>query len=393
MTTLFSPVREFFRKGDLILLSLIILTSVYGLGLIYSATRWTEDNRNVMVQAVAILIGIVVYMIFTMLDFDFFTRKCWRQIFLFNILFILTVLTPLGYSSGGNLNWLQIAEGLPLIQPNEIVKIPFILLSARIIVAIQEREMDISSIYAVSLQAGHALFMIALIALVCGDFGTCMVYMAIFVFMAWTGGVKLRWFVIAGVLAVAGAVFLWIYILPHTDFWTDNRILRFRVLFDRTLDPQGTGYQQLRSIMAIGSGQLWGKGYLQGSLTQSPYSSALPERHNDFIFAVCGEELGMVGCLVLVLLLSLIILRCVWVSRHASDPFSAYVVMGIAAMLLSQIFFNIGMCLYILPVMGLTLPFCSYGGSSIVTLFAAMGVVSSVHRRTLPSWLKDRSRV
>lgn len=101
----------------------------------------------------------------------------------------------------------------------------------------------------------------------------------------------------------------------------------------------------------------------------------------------------MVGCLVLVLLLSLIILRCVWVSRHASDPFSAYVVMGIAAMLLSQIFFNIGMCLYILPVMGLTLPFCSYGGSSIVTLFAAMGVVSSVHRRTLPSWLKDRSRV
>ncbi len=393
MSTLFSPLKEFFRKGDLLLLSLCIIASCFGLALIYSATRWTGSDRNVMVQAIAILIGIVVYVVLTLVDFEFFTQKCWRQIFAFNIVFILSVLTPLGYESGGNLNWLQFHESLPMIQPNEIVKIPFILLSAYLIVAIQDHNQDISAIPSLMLQGGHALFMMGLIALVCGDMGTCMVYLAIFVFMAWAAGIKLRWFVLVGGGLIGLVIFLWVYILPHTAWWTDYRIFRFRVLFDHDLDPLGVGFHQLRSIMAIGSGQIWGKGYLNGTLTQASYSSALPERHTDFIFSVCGEELGFVGCLALLTILSLIFLRCVWVSRHASSPFSAYTVMGMAAMLLSQTLFNVGMCLYILPVMGLTLPFFSYGGSSIITFFAAMGIVSSVHARTLPSWLKDRSKV
>ena len=98
----------------------------------------------------------------------------------------------------------------------------------------------------------------------------------------------------------------------------------------------------------------------------------------------------MVGCILLLLLLAGIVLRCVWVSWHASSPFSAYVAMGMGGMLLVQIFLNVGMCLYVLPVMGLTLPFISYGGSSIVTLFAAMGIVSSIKAKALPSWLRDR---
>ena len=93
------------------------------------------------------------------------------------------------------------------------------------------------------------------------------------------------------------------------------------------------------------------------------------------------------------LVLALIILRCYWVGRNASSPFSAYVSMGIAGMLLAQVFFNVGMCLYILPVMGLTLPFFSYGGSSIITLYTAMGIVSSIRARTLPSWLRDRNQL
>ena len=150
------------------------------------------------------------------------------------------------------------------------------------------------------------------------------------------------------------------------------------------------GLQQTRSLLAIGSGQIFGKGYLQGSMTQST-TGALPARDTDFIFAVCGEELGMVGCLALLLLLSLIILRCIWVARNASSPFHAYVAMGMAGMLLIQVAANVGMCLFIFPVMGLTLPFFSYGGSSIITLYAAMGIVSSIKARNLPSWLRDRS--
>ena len=99
----------------------------------------------------------------------------------------------------------------------------------------------------------------------------------------------------------------------------------------------------------------------------------------------------MVGCLLLLLVLALIILRCYWVGRNASSPFSAYVCMGMAGLLLAQILLNVGMCLYVLPVMGLTLPFISYGGSSIITLFAAMGIVSSVKARMLPSWLRNQS--
>ena len=120
---------------------------------------------------------------------------------------------------------------------------------------------------------------------------------------------------------------------------------------------------------------------------------SLPVRQSDFIFSVCGEELGMVGCVLLLAILAAIILRCIWVGRHASSPFAAYAAMGISGMLIAQVVFNVGMCLFVLPVMGLTLPFISHGGSSIITLYAAMGIVSSIKAHTLPSWLRDRSQV
>ena len=115
--------------------------------------------------------------------------------------------------------------------------------------------------------------------------------------------------------------------------------------------------------------------------------------NTDEIFAVCGEELGLVGCLLVLLLLTAIILRCLWVARHASSPMSAYVAMGYGGMLLIQTFVNVASCLYIFPLVGLTLPFFSYGGSSILTLFACMGIVSGVKMRSLPSWLRDRSQL
>ena len=168
--------------------------------------------------------------------------------------------------------------------------------------------------------------------------------------------------------------------------------MRFRVVFDHSLDPQGKGFQQNRSLLAIASGRLFGQGYLNGLQTQAPNSDALPARHTDFIFSVCGEEFGLIGCILLLLILAFIILRCIWVSNQANSPFNAYVCMGMAGMLLAQIVLNVGMCLFILPVMGLTLPFISYGGSSIITLFASMGLVSSAKARALPSWLRNRNQ-
>ena len=398
MTTLFSPVREFFRKGDLVLLSLCLMASGFGLALIYSATRWEDNNKAVIVQLIGILLGVIAYVLLTFVDFQLFTERNWKLLLAVSLILLLLLLTPLGLEVYGNRNWLQLSKiipGFPMnLQPNEIVKIPFILLLALLINRIKASGYDISSIPSVMAIGGFTVFMLALIALICGDMGTCVVYMFIFIIVAWIAGVKIRWFVLVGGSIILAAVILWLFILPDTALWDSNYIImRFRVVLDHSLDPQDKGFQQTRSILAIGSGQLWGQGYLNGIQTQADYSSALPARDTDFIFAVCGEELGMVGCLVLLLILSLIVLRCVWIGRRASSPFSAYVCMGMAAMLLAQIFLNVGMCLYVLPVMGLTLPFVSYGGSSIITLFAAMGVVSSIRARVLPSWLRDRSQV
>ena len=154
-----------------------------------------------------------------------------------------------------------------------------------------------------------------------------------------------------------------------------------------------TGWQQTRSIMAIGSGGLWGQGYLKGIQTQSPYRTSLPARMDDEIFAVCGEELGLVGCLVLLALLAAIIIRCLWVARQASSYQSALMATGMAGMLAAQVCINVGMCLYLFPVVGITLPFVSAGGTSLITMFAAMGAVSSIKTRSLPSWLRDRSQL
>ncbi len=385
------PIREFFRKGDVLLLLLCLVASLFGLVLIYSATRYLNYNRYVIVQAIAICLGVVLYIVLSFLDIEYFVEKMWKWLMAFNILFILLILTPLGKDVGGNRSWLDL--GLPMnIQPAEIVKLSFILLLSWQIVRIQEHK-DISSMFSIMRIGGHAFFMVGLIVAVSSDFGMALIYVAIFCILAWTSGVKLRWFAAAGFLILL-AVGLALLFLPTMDIWDTNyQIMRFRVIFDHTLDPQGVGFHQMRSILAIGSGQLFGQGYLHGIQTQSTYSSALPDRHTDFIFAVCGEEFGIIGCIAVILLLAAIIVRCVSVSRRAHSHLSAFVAMGFAGMLLFQMLLNIGMCLFVMPVVGLTLPFFSYGGSSIITMFASMGIVSGIKMRSLPDWLKDRNQL
>ena len=144
-------------------------------------------------------------------------------------------------------------------------------------------------------------------------------------------------------------------------------------------------------MLAIGSGQVTGQGYLQGIQTQSASASALPARHTDFIFSVAGEELGLVGCLAILALLGAILLRCVWLARRSRDPLFASVAMGVAGMFGAQTLLNVGMCLYVAPVVGVTLPFFSYGGSSLLMAFGAVGILLSMRQGELGgngSWLR-----
>ena len=389
-------VKEFFRKADMVLLALILAASLFGVILIYSATRYLGQDgiRYVPIQIISILLGVVAYFIMSFVDVELFTEKSWKWMLGFNVFIILLLKTPFGVGAEttGNNSWLAFPF-LPVnIQPAEVAKVFFVLL-----LALQCRKLQdwgISRFSSVVQLAGHTLFMAGLIAAVSGDFGMSLVYLGLFVIMAWTAGVKKRWFLL-GVIAIAAALFLaW----PRLPLYIQNR---FTVVIDHITGNQATlyeqtqaaGWQQTRSILAIGSGGVFGQGYLQGTQTQSASREALPARHTDEIFAVCGEELGMVGCLVVILLLAAIILRCVWVARRAGSPMSAYIAMGYAAMLLIQTGINIGMCLYVFPVVGLTLPFFSYGGSSIITLYACMGIVSGIKMRSLPSWLRDRNQL
>lgn len=394
MSWLRDSLRDFWRRGDKLLLALCLAASGYGLILIYSATRYltVDRNRSVLIQTIGILLGVVVYILLSSVDVELFVERSWKLLLLFDIGFNLLVRTPLGVSAGGNLSWIRF-PGLPMnIQPAEVTKLTFILLFAWQCTRLQKK--GISKISSVFQLVAHTLMTAGVIAVASGDYGMTLVYLFLFVVMCWCAGVQLRWFALAAAVIVVGVVVVW----PHiSDQYFAKRIT---VVIDHitgnqaTLDSQtqGVGWQQTRSILAIGSGGLFGRGYLQGIQTQSPYETSLNARSTDEIFAVCGEELGLVGCTVIILLLGAIIARCVWVARQAPSSMTALTAMGYAGMLLFQSVLNIGMCLYVLPIVGLTLPFFSYGGSSIITMFAAMGVVSSIKTRSLPSWLKDRNQ-
>ena len=273
--------------------------------------------------------------------------------------------------------------------PAEIVKLFFVMLLAKQLVHLQKKDKnDLSKVRSVAQLVIHLGWFCGLIFVASGDAGSALVYAAIFAIMCWIAGLKKRWFLIGGAAAAAGGYALW-RVLPPDNYW----IMRIRVVFDHTLDPMGKGWNQTRSLLAIRSGGLTGAGYLQGLLTQNPSKNYLPERYTDFIFSTCAEELGMVGCALLLALLCAIILRCLYVGLTARSAFSALVAMGYGSMLIFQVGLNVGMCLFVLPVVGITLPFISYGGSSIITLYAAMGFVSGIKMRSLPSWLSDRTDI
>ena len=367
---------DFFQQADLVLLALCCTATLYGIVLIFSATRYLGSNKLVVVQFVAMLLGICMYITFSMVDLEVLMKR-WKWVLAFNILFILLLRTPLGISRGGNRAWLKF-PGLPVnIGPAEVVKITFVLLLAKQLEWLREEKRDLKSFPSALMVGAHAIGMCGFYFLVSGDMGNGLVFLFIFICMAFVAGFALRWFVLlfgGGTAAVAAA---WkLGIMP------DYMQGRFLALFDHNYDPLGVGWHQNRSLLTLGAGGWFGQGYLKGTQTQSADSWSLPGRHTDFIFSVCGEELGLVGCLAVIALLAAIIIRVLLVAKNSQTSFYCCVCVGMAAMLIFQTLINIGMCLFIMPTIGITLPFFSYGGSSIVTLFAAMGVVSGIKKRS-----------
>ena len=374
-------VTEFITQADLLLLTFCVCASGFGLLLIASATRHTGSWRNVVVQAVAVALGLFCYFVFTFLDVEAISRY-WKWLFVGSVGFILLLLTPLGVEWYGNRAWLY-ASWFPVqVQPAEVVKLPFAILLGKQLAFLREKG-DLRSVTAAGFVGSYVLFMVGLIFVISGDAGSCLVYVFMFACMAFAAGFALRWFAAVGGLMAAMVAFLF-----YTDKLPKYMIERFRAVFDHSYDPSGVGWNQTRSLLAIGSGRLFGQGLFNGTQTQSLSSEALPNRDNDFIFAVAGEELGMFGCILVLGIIALIVWRCLHVAATARSPIEQYICVGIAGMLIFQTVENVGMCLFLMPVIGLTLPFFSYGGSSVVMIFCAMGVVSGIKQRSRPGWLR-----
>ena len=364
----------------LYLLGLCCAASVFGIAMIYSATRYNNDNRKIIVQTAALLIGIVVYFGISMIDLEMLIKR-WKWIAAFDVLFILLLKTPFGVSDDtGNTAWLKFPFLPVSIGPAEVVKITFIILLAWQLQWLREEKRDLRSFSAAFYVGGHTLGIAGLYFVISGDMGNALMFLLIFVVMSFVAGFALRWFAL--LFGASGAVIGGIIAFDLVPDSKKYMLNRFIVLFDHSYDVQHTGWQQTRSLLTIGGGGFWGQGYLHGTQSQAGVGS-VPARHTDLIFAVIGEELGFVGATLAILLLVAIIIRVLVVGRRAAQPFHTYVCVGIASMVMFQMIINIGMCLFIMPVIGLTLPFFSYGGSSVVTLFTAMGFVSGIKKRTV----------
>lgn len=384
------------RQTDMLLWSLCSAATLYGILLILSATHtvYRGSLKYVIVQGAGWCIGTAAYFLLSGIDIVELSKK-WRWILGFNIGLILLLLTPLGLVRNGNRAWLGVntigaklgieaLKNFPItFQPAEIVKITFILLLAYQLVHLSETR-DLKRFTNVIQPTVHVVFMFCFYYVISHDAGSGLVYLFIFVCMAFAAGFAARWLVLGIGGVTVGLVAAWKLRLLRGD-WYD----RIMVVLDHSYQPQKAGWQQTRGMIALGSGGLTGQGLFHGTQTQSPYRASLPERQTDYIFCVCGEELGFLGCLAVISILLAIVIRCFAVARDANTRLESLVCVGMAGMLIFQTVANIGMCLFILPVVGLTLPFFSYGGSSIVTLYAAMGIVSGIKKRSRPEWLMN----
>lgn len=359
---------KYLKTTDLYLLFLSLICSGFGLVLIYSATYSLETKKYLVVQAAAIGLGLVCFVIASLIDIDHIS-PLWKWLYVFNIL-LLGSLYFFGVSGDtGNKSWIRFM-GIG-IQPAEFGKIIFVFTLSQHINLLREKLSKPSSVLQLLIHAG---LVIGCIIVFSGDMGMALAYCFIFVAMLFAAGLHWTWFASGAAALIPAIPLLWNYVLKG---YMKTRIL---VLFDPTIDKD-VAHQGVQSKIALGAGQLTGQGFLQGRQTQY---SLLPAKRTDFIFSVCGEEFGFIGCMAIISLLTLLILRIFYVSFKAKSTFSFLACVGIGSMFLFQSVLNIAMCAGVAPVIGLTLPFFSYGGSSIVTMYAAVGMVAGVRMRERP---------
>lgn len=362
-----------FRRGDLILLLLCLVASAFGCLCIASATNYRGFTHYLVIQGAAITLGVICYVAVSAIDLDFISEH--RAILVVFNIFLLLLLIPFGVDfKSGNKSWLDF-RFLPFsIQPAEICKITFVLIMASVMASHQQRISSVRSVFSMLFQT---LLLVGTNVVISKDAGVSLIFVFIFIGMAFAGGVSMFWFLLGGGTLVAAAPLIW------TKLMNNRQRSRILVLFDPNIDPNGLDerYHSMRSLRSLTGGGLMGQGLFNGNRTQI---GALPAQHTDYIFSAIGEEMGYIGCIIVLLLLLAIVARVIQVGARSQNYLRRMVCFGAAMALIFQICSNVGMCIGVTPVIGLTLPFISYGGSSMVTLYAMLGLVSGVYARPAP---------
>ncbi len=367
---IYKHLKKAFKETDKLFLLLCLCLSAVGTVMVSSATHRTADgallSRDAKVMVLALVLGVAACLVISFIDYDLIL-KLWPVVAA-GSLFLMLLLIPFGEAPSGRedaRSWLRITSSLYL-QPSEILKIGFIITFSKHLSLLKN---DLSSVKNVFFLCIHAMIPIALVVYT-GDMGSALIFMLMFVGMMFIAGVHWAYFPL-GIAAVAAA-------LPLVWYKVFDNIQRNRIL--ALIDPQSYPneiYQQQQAGNAIREGGFFGAGLFKGAYTQS---GSVPESANDMIFSVICEETGLIGAFVVLLLFALLAIRIIYVGRRSNNYAASMICYGIMFMIIAQVAVNIGMCLKLLPVIGITLPFISAGGSSVVSLYLAVGLVLSVYR-------------
>ncbi len=371
MNKFFHSVSDFLKRTDLLLWLLTLAAIVYSLLLISSMQR--SGNYNFFrTQFIAVVLGLAVAILISIADYRYIIRKWYFAAIIAVFLAVLVFIFGIQVTGTDDTAWIELPFGLT-IQPSEFIKICFIITFTKHLSYLNEKGI-IHNIFSVISLVIHALIPIAIIHIQ-GDDGTVLIFGFIFLIMSFTAGIQLRYFTILGGLLIAGIPVIWNF------FMNDEHRNRILALFDIDGNAMTNyGWQQYQGKVSIASGEIAGSGLYNGSRVEY---GIVPEQENDFIFTVAGEELGFIGCIILLLILLGIILRIIFNAKDSNDLQGKYICYGVFATIASQTIINIGMVLGLFPVIGITLPLFSSGGTSALSTLICLGFVQSVRNHNM----------
>ena len=357
------------KKFDIILFIAVIVLILFGIVMIYSASSiWAEYKFNdsfkyLKHQFLFFIIGLVLMIMLSKLDYKWYYKKANILLFICLFLLILVLIPGIGSIRNGSRSWFGI--GSFGIQPSEFTKIAMIIFTAKYL---QNNEKDLKSITKGVVPIIGILFLIFGLIMLQPDFGTGMIIILSILCMMLVSGVNIKFFIMLGVVGVFGIIGL-ILIAPY-------RINRITSFINPWNDPLGTGFQIIQSLYAIGPGGLLGQGFLNSRQKQF----YLPEPQTDFIFSIISEEFGFLGVVIVSSLFIIILYRGIKIALNSKDLFSKYLTFGLIFQILIQAVLNLMVVVGLIPVTGVTLPFLSYGGSSLLVSMISIGIILNISR-------------